>query len=1543
MKSKPPKKHLNVYVWFLLISLVSLAVLNLGNHEKSERAGRNHKIIRNEKARQILSTLTHGAKEENFLASLAGNLKKRLEKQNMPLAKLAGKEFFISSFPAHEFWLFEFKQKNGKRIADPVVFPKNCSTSRKAMANSFLALSEKDYSSQQNKIIDFLFGPGLKVKHLAQRKSLGSRVIYQRRYYQLVWDLVSAEGKDLGGYILLVKDGNEFSRFSMTKTSLAISRSSGVSQLNQHGQRCLAGYLNLFSSDINSIFPPELKFYPDLNDFLKNSVKKKSIGELEKLKLSQGIEIGEWELYAQAIPDSTHLAIAILAKEKKSQANYSWLDLINLSFLFSAIVVFFCHFFKLELPSPDLKTRFSLLFFALAAIPFSILLVAFNLYQEELRTTMLRDSRQKLETALSSFDRNVEEVNLKFQSDLRQIRTEEWLQKALMHENSLPSDLDENFIRQFNLFSPPLPWASLIICNAEGRTILRYRSPEKGKNLEGYMQFNRVGIIEAMRNRRQMPGIDVTGANDLISETDITVKRTYENQVKLPVRHPFSNYNVGNTAQVAFADISVMRYVDYYPNEHAPVFGMSVIWSEKELDREFCLSAVKKVNREFPSIKVEVYQKHEQALKRIVKTHKNSDLIKIATVSNHRNGFAFSDQQTERMELAFPSARRPGIFLAGSIDINHIQKKLNDISRMFFWLLILGMASILFFRNALFNRMILPLLLLEKTLMLIGKGQFRKLPEISRTDEFKLIFTSFNEMIDSLRIRDRLLSLVSGSALEKVKARTESDEADLLEKRHFMVALVSDIRNFTTHCEQNLPEEMTALLNLHFDRMTSIIHAHDGEIGRFVGDAIEAHFFCTEDSGPRMLEKSVKAALMMLEGVKIINEERVRNGLFPYQIGIGLAYGPAKSVKIGEDCARAEVMQLGKALKMAAEIEPLSKRFPDCPIVIDESAGSLLMKNSALGPLLQPGTNGQRLFFHLIEKPVIDDSQQMFSNFRDKKNESKVEFEKINFPAYQKNFQEVSRLQKGLNTGIILLIAPFLIILLAVLTNFDRAMNRLENQAHMKNQTTLAAARLNKAKQQILEKQFSSFISSINDEIRKTMETHEQNFANGVFARIKRELASYNLIMKKAYFRDLKGHTIEDPFNNNPNLAFLSSLLGEGIRCYDASFNRYLLPDQKAFAGLNYSISPLNFSREVRHSFTNVTIGSESFWLYWQPILRPFDSWGGLWANPGSWQMRKYGRFSPDEISTCLQGGILILCAAPRNLEDLNDKGTIESSGFVRVDVKKERILESAGSASTLEKGCETNHKQKYSKFLELSAKEKDNDSQLVIDKNLISAKNPELQIAFTSIASEGKKEIFMLSALFALIFLIMTIFCWNWILIVKERGLAGKVISQIFGCFLAALLLPVSGVLMIITTLYGDWQRNLIEQGKVSFSEEIGRIEQKLSFHLPATKRIIQNRLEKTDFQRFSVPASSIKSIEDFEILQKELKLYLKEFFEEVFLKRRGLGVNSFLVDLTNGMSELMIHSGDLVGNNDPMKRTFSFHASRLIDRIDAESEKNR
>ncbi len=110
--------------------------------------------------------------------------------------------------------------------------------------------------------------------------------------------------------------------------------------------------------------------------------------------------------------------------------------------------------------------------------------------------------------------------------------------------------------------------------------------------------------------------------------------------------------------------------------------------------------------------------------------------------------------------------------------------------------------------------------------------------------------------------------------------------------------LNSDVRGFTALTANMEPHEVVSLLNDLFGVCLPIIFKYNGTVDKFVGDAILA-VFGSPESDERQWENAVKAALEMQEAVRRLNDERQRQGLAVFQVGIGIHTGPVLHGFIG--------------------------------------------------------------------------------------------------------------------------------------------------------------------------------------------------------------------------------------------------------------------------------------------------------------------------------------------------------------------------------------------------------------------------------------------------------------------------------------------------------------------------------------------------------------------------------------------------------------------------------------------------------------------
>lgn len=138
-------------------------------------------------------------------------------------------------------------------------------------------------------------------------------------------------------------------------------------------------------------------------------------------------------------------------------------------------------------------------------------------------------------------------------------------------------------------------------------------------------------------------------------------------------------------------------------------------------------------------------------------------------------------------------------------------------------------------------------------------------------------------------------------------------------RRETATILMSDLRGFTGLSETRKPEDLVRLLNLYLDRMSEVIHAYEGTIDDFIGDAILVIFGAPEkhDDDPA---RAVACALAMQKALFKFNRENAEGGIPPFEMGIGIETGPVIMGNIGSE-TRMKYSVIGTTVNIASRLE----------------------------------------------------------------------------------------------------------------------------------------------------------------------------------------------------------------------------------------------------------------------------------------------------------------------------------------------------------------------------------------------------------------------------------------------------------------------------------------------------------------------------------------------------------------------------------------------------------------------------------------------
>ena len=151
--------------------------------------------------------------------------------------------------------------------------------------------------------------------------------------------------------------------------------------------------------------------------------------------------------------------------------------------------------------------------------------------------------------------------------------------------------------------------------------------------------------------------------------------------------------------------------------------------------------------------------------------------------------------------------------------------------------------------------------------------------------------------------------------------------------------LFSDIAGFTKFSSTLTPAEVVSTMNEYLSKMAEIVLDHDGEIDKFIGDAVMARFGVLSDL-ENTGRSAVETALEMMAGLRELQgkwAQEVREG---FTIRIGIASGPVLAGNIGS-VRRQEFTVMGTTVNLASRLESLSKELKT-KILVDEGTFRLV-------------------------------------------------------------------------------------------------------------------------------------------------------------------------------------------------------------------------------------------------------------------------------------------------------------------------------------------------------------------------------------------------------------------------------------------------------------------------------------------------------------------------------------------------------------------------------------------------------------------------
>ncbi len=171
-----------------------------------------------------------------------------------------------------------------------------------------------------------------------------------------------------------------------------------------------------------------------------------------------------------------------------------------------------------------------------------------------------------------------------------------------------------------------------------------------------------------------------------------------------------------------------------------------------------------------------------------------------------------------------------------------------------------------------------------------------------------------------------------------------------------------DLKGFTALSEALSGEPLIELLNDYFDVMTTAIEGEDGEILKFIGDAVLAIFMPGEDGDRGAARRALTAAQAAETAMAERNGTRAAVGKAEIGYGIALHFGDVLYGNVGGQ-NRLDFTVIGPAVNLASRIEALTRDVDRALLVSGEFAALHSGAFEELGNYTFKGITGERPVF----------------------------------------------------------------------------------------------------------------------------------------------------------------------------------------------------------------------------------------------------------------------------------------------------------------------------------------------------------------------------------------------------------------------------------------------------------------------------------------------------------------------------------------------------------------------------------------------------